>query len=96
MNKEPHVHEVKIRRVYQTLPWDRGGSLSVVYGDTTVEIPISHDRTPWNWLIRRTVRKAIRRHDRGSRKAGSKRAEIEAIAREMTPTIQAAKEGWGR
>lgn len=69
MNGEPHVHELKVTNPY-------GHLFHTVYGDTEV---ITDPDYPFLKLrLRHAMRKAIRRHDRGSRRA----ANVEAIAQQ--------------
>lgn len=74
MNAHPHIHEVKITRVF-----GNSGSWRIDYGDTRVNMwPWTH---PFNKdkALRKKVRKAIRRHDQGSIRAGTKADITEQI-----------------
>lgn len=68
MNDQPHTHNVKVATKYS-----KDGPLMVTYGDTKVYVNRGQgwfwcDRTPK--VTDRQIRHAIRRHDRGSVKAG--------------------------
>lgn len=76
MDSEPHVHQAIVARRYGR----SGGAWEVTYGDTTITVEqrlygITHlgvtgtPPVPTSGQIHRALKKAIRRHDKGSRKA---------------------------
>lgn len=94
MNDQPHIHAVEVRRAYGNV-----GSTEVKYGDTTVTIPRTYYRLPSERRVKRYIRKAIRRHDRGSLKAGRNAAQLarlQAITTTNLPTDQWGSETIGR
>lgn len=94
MNAQPHTHEIRIERRYRSA----GGPLQVTYGDTTVStIPTWHG--PFNLRtnhlsdrqIRKAIAKAIRRHDKGSIKAG---ADADAVERARRLIAELPADRW--
>jgi hypothetical protein len=94
MNEEPHTHNVRLSRSYAYI--DEGG-WTVEYGDTTAHV--------WSWFwnrfakkppsaraVRVATRRAIRKHNRGSRTAGSNAVDRRAL--QTVAEQAAAKETW--
>jgi hypothetical protein len=94
MNEEPHTHTVELRRSFMYI--DEGGWL-IHYGDTEAHV--------WSWIwnrllkkppspraVRAATRRVIRKHNRGSRNAGThavERSSLQAVAEQV-----ADKETW--
>src|SRR5260370_24857339 len=74
MNARPHTREVRIERQYTD-----SGTWRIIYGDTRVNMV-----NWWHFLnkeaaLKKRIVKAIRRHDRGSLKAGDRNDMVRAI-----------------
>lgn len=80
MNSQPHTHQPRLERLrdYSSTDWDNPWMLT--YGDTRVRV-CSGLRTPGPALVRRKTRKAIKRHDVGSRAAGLQRNRLNEARR---------------
>lgn len=69
MNATPHTHDIKIRRPDHLY--------KILYGDTETWA------RPYRWRLQkrldRSVRRAIRRHDKGSLKAGMRDTTVQTL-----------------
>ena len=79
MNGKPHTHQVRITREFGST-----GCVLVEYGDTKVktlhgpfELFTNH---PSDRRIEKAIRRAIRKHDEGSRKAEDDQARLQRLA----------------
>ena len=86
MNDQPHTHKVVVRKGYTY-------AVIVEYGDTTEHLDNCFGKVS-EWRIRRAVRKVIRRHDRGSVRAGAQQRTLSTIAAEANARLSDA--GWGK
>lgn len=74
MNPKPHMHEVEIRNYCD------GNSQRIQYGDTRVIVhAFFFGRLPSPRRIDRAVRKAVKRHDKGSIKHAKYEASLQKI-----------------
>lgn len=84
MDAKPHTHQVEIKR-----EWSNGtGGIKITYGDTT---KLVNSRLPF--LKRRTargIRRAIRKHDKGSIRAGKRADKTVALERSVVANANSA------
>lgn len=90
MNAQPHTHEVKISRQY-----NNSGAWRIDYGDTRITMV-----NWWHFLnkeaaLNKRVAKAIRRHDRGSLRAGDRTEMIQAIQTAHNEMLTSHRQGPG-
>lgn len=77
MNAEPHTHPVEVKDGYSYV--------HITYGDTTVYV--DKGRFLFERRLRRGIRKAIHRHDKGSAAAGRRaRTVAEVVEKEHQRT----------
>lgn len=75
MEGKPHSHQPTLRREYDEGPWQ------IRYGDTKVRV-CGGWTTPTTALVQKAIRKAIEKHDKGSRKAEEREKTIRAAEAE--------------
>lgn len=91
MNAQPHTHDVRVRR--PQYPDRPGTAFTVAYGDTRVYVcrgPFVERR------VQRAVKRAIRKHDKGSIRAGiAAQREVERMER-IQQKVRAVTSEWAQ
>lgn len=89
MNSEPHIHPIQVREEYNT--FFPGDGLRIRYGDTEVKVWRWFKIQPSLWRLRLAVKRAVRKHDRGSIRADKRQNRYAQVQ-----TMVSEPGTWGR